>query len=273
MIKDEQEKARIQLQLKINKKRTKIGNGYLLELKKNQQEFRDMQTSNLLQKMEMKACNISESMQGLTNPEAKGRVLVMSQDFVLPNSSKLLKDHYNSQKKVYNFDTYKQNSQVNFSQDSLVLEQSKIKTSRNKKESITNHVTNMVENPQNTAPELDYTTQKKILSGVSQLEEKHRQFELKLKYGTNMDKKQRLQAQQEVDHLLINSILAKFTLSDTIQDHKVYTKPKNLEKCCVEGKKEFTDESGNKYVYDMTKEVDYRGKHNWSIKKKGLNGE
>jgi hypothetical protein len=35
MIKDEQEKARIQLQLKINKKRTKIGNGYLLELKKN----------------------------------------------------------------------------------------------------------------------------------------------------------------------------------------------------------------------------------------------
>jgi hypothetical protein len=72
--------------------------------------------------MEMKACNISESMQGLTNPEAKGRVLVMSQDFVLPNSSKLLKDHYNSQKKVYNFDTYKQNSQVNFSQDSLVLE-------------------------------------------------------------------------------------------------------------------------------------------------------
>lgn len=182
----------------------------------------------------------------------------MSQQFELPNSSKLLRN-FSHNKTPYLSQTRKlPEISTHYGSTTRIPEQSESALS--------------IQENSHAPPELDYQVQKKIQSEIRFLEERSNQQALKLKYATNLNKQQRIEAQEQADQSLINTILAKFTLTDAIGANKVFTKPQNLEHCLSKTEIQ-TDHFGNQFIYDMDKVSNQRGKTVWKIKKRGLDGE
>ena len=255
----QQEVSNLSFKIKDTRKRTKLGNGYLLEFKKQQQAKRRSKEARIEEQIKLK----NKSMVHGSASNTQNRVLVLSEQFVLPNSSKLIMNSgpskQSSQSKLgikdRNADkSTAYGSTTNMFESRLGLESSAVSTSENSY----------------VPPVLDYHSKAKITSDIEMLEEKARQQELKVKYGTNMNKKERIEAQQKADQSLIDTIMAKFTLTDTINHNTVYNRPQNLDQCQKPAVQ--TDHFGNKFTYDMAKEENYRGQVVWKVKKKGLNG-